>query len=101
TVGRAVALRPAAGRPAAAVLGAEALRSLLVEADHDAVSRLFPVKGEDPGRLLLVVGVGALLPTPCALQRDLVAGEDAAQLRGRDDDPLPAQISGELGQAPA
>src|SRR5581483_5956017 len=46
-VGGAVALGVAAPRPAAPVAGAEALRPLLVEADHDAVCRLFAVEGED------------------------------------------------------
>src|SRR5262249_56299985 len=60
--GGAVALGTAAARPAAAVAGAEALRALLVKADHDTVVGLLTMQGEDPGRLLGVVGVGALLP---------------------------------------
>src|SRR5204863_9642470 len=87
-VGGAVALGTAATGPAAAVLGAEALRPFLIEADHDPVSRLFPVEGEHPRRLLRVVGIGALLPAPRPLQRDPVAGEDPAQVRGRDLDLL-------------
>ena len=98
---RAVPLGTAAPRPAAPVLGAEALRPLLVEADHHTTARLLAVEGEDPRRLLLVVGVGALFPAARPLQRDPVAGEDPAQMGGRDLDPAPAQVVGELGQAPA
>ena len=93
-VGRAVPLGPAAPGPAAAVPGAEALRPLLVEADHDPVFGLLAVEREDPRRLRLVVGVGALLPAPGPLQRDPVAGEDPAQVRGRDLQPLPDAGSG-------
>ena len=93
-------LGPAAGRPAAAVLGAEALGALLVEADHNTVLGLLAVQREDPLRLRLVVGVGALLPAPRALQRDSVAGQDPAQLGGRDDQSLPAQVPGQLGKTP-
>jgi hypothetical protein len=96
-----VALGTAAPRPAAPVLGAEAFGSLLVEADHDAVFGLLAVESEDPVRLLLVLRVGALLPAACPLQRDPVAGKDAAKLGGRDLEPLPAQVAGKLGQAPA
>ena len=99
-VGGAVALGPAAARPATAVPRAEALRPLLVEADHHAVFGLLAVEREDARRLRLVVGVGALLPAPCPLQRDPVAGKDPAQLRRRDLDSLPGQVAGELGQAP-
>ncbi len=94
-------LGPAAAGPAAAVLGAEALRPLLVEADHDAVFRLLAVEGEDARSLGLVVGVGALLPAARPLQRDRVARENPRQVRGRDLDPLPSQVPRELGQAPA
>ncbi len=58
------------------------------------------VEREHPGRFLLVVGVGALLPAARPLQRDPVAGEDPAQVGARDLEPLPAQVAGELGQAP-
>ena len=100
-VGGAVPLRPAVPRPAATVLGAEALRAFLVEADHDPVFRLVPVEGKNPRRLRCVVGIGALLPTPRPLQRDPVAGKDAAQVRGRDLDPLLGQVAGQLREAPA
>src|SRR5205814_10634613 len=60
-VGRTMPLGAAAVSPAASMTGAETLRPLLVEADHDAVSRLLPVEGEHPCRLRGVVAVGALL----------------------------------------
>ena len=100
-VGGTVPLGPAAAGPAAPVPGAEALRPLLVEADHDTVFGLLAVELEDARRLRLVVGIGALLPAPRPLQRDPVAGEDPPQVRRRDLDPLLDEIAGELRQAPA
>ncbi len=94
-------LRPATGQPAAPVPRAEALRPLLVEADHDALSGLLAIEGEDPSSLDGVLRIGALLPAARALQRDPVAGEDPAQLSRRDRESLPAQVASELGQAPA
>ena len=98
---RAVPLGPAVACPTAPVFGAEALRPLLVEADHDTVCRLLLVEGEDPRRLGGVVGVGALFPTTRALQRDPVAGEDPGEMGRRDLDPLRVQVARELREAPA
>jgi hypothetical protein len=99
-VGRPVPLGTTLPRPTSAMLGAQALGALLVEADHDAVFGLLPVQSQDPRRLRLVVAIRALLPAASALQRDAVAGKNPAKLGGRDGQSLPAQVPRELGQAP-
>ena len=100
-VGRAVTLGAPAPGPAAAVTGAEALRPLLVEADHDTVFGLLTVEREQPRRLRLVVGIRALFPAPaCAAARSRCGRGSGPGARARPRS-LPAQIAGKLGQAPA
>src|SRR6266516_899392 len=100
-IGGAVPLGTAALRPAAAVVGTEADRPHLVEADYDAVLGLAAVQLEHPRRPGLVVGVGARLPRTRPLERQAGLGQDPRQMRSRDGDPFAAEMLGQLRETPA
>src|SRR3989304_4176837 len=84
------------GSPARAGSRAQTDRPHLIEADDTSLGRRSLAQLEDAGRLLLVVGVGAGLPSAGALEGEASLLQQRPEVTGRDLDTL----AGEEGRKP-
>src|SRR5919201_864869 len=102
-VGGTLAPRPLALGVTMARVGLERNRAELVEADHYSIARAGAVQRHDASGLLLEQRIGAALPSPRALEGDILLTQDATQRLDRDarHDLASLQIPLQASQRPA